>query len=45
MCIGGLDIESFDEPLYYMCKAACHLHINNVNLKYFEARRRIRRLL
>ena len=37
MCIGGLDVESFDEPLHYMCKAACHLHINNLNLEYFEA--------
>ena len=37
MCIGGLDVESFDEPLHYMCKAACHLHINNLNFEYFEA--------
>lgn len=35
--IGGLDVESFDEPLHYMCKAACHLHINNLNFEYFEA--------
>ena len=37
MCIGGLDVESFDEPLHYMCKAAYHLHINNLNFEYFEA--------
>ena len=37
MYIGGLDVESFDEPLYYMCKAACFLHINNLNFEYFEA--------
>ena len=37
MYIAGLDVESFDEPLHYMCQAACHLHINNLNLKYFEA--------
>ncbi len=37
MCIGGLDVESFDEALHYMCKAACHLHINNLNFEYFEA--------
>ncbi len=37
MYIGGLDVESFDEPLHYMCKAACHLHINNLNFEYFEA--------
>ena len=37
MYIAGLDVESFDEPLYYMCQAACHLHINNLNFEYFEA--------
>lgn len=37
MSIGGLDVESFDEPFHYMCKAACHLHINNLNFEYFEA--------
>jgi len=37
MYIAGLDVESFDEPLHYMCKAACHLHINNLNFEYFEA--------
>ena len=37
MYIGGLDVESFDEALHYMCKAACHLHINNLNFEYFEA--------
>jgi len=37
MYIGGLDVESFDETLHYMCKAACHLHINNLNFEYFEA--------
>jgi len=37
MCIGGLDVESFDCDLYEMFKAAYHLHINNLNFKYFEA--------
>jgi len=37
MCIGGLDVESFDEALHYMCKAAYHLHLNNLNFEYFEA--------
>ena len=37
MCIGGLDVESFDGALYKMFKAACHLHINNLNFEYFEA--------
>ena len=37
MYIGGLDVESFDEDLHYMCKAAYHLHINNLNFEYFEA--------
>ena len=37
MCIGGLDVESFEGDLYEMCKAACFLHINNLNFEYFEA--------
>ena len=37
MCIGGLDVESFDGALYKMFKAAYHLHINNLNFEYFEA--------
>jgi len=37
MYIGGLDVESFDEDLHYMCKAVCYLHINNLNFEYFEA--------
>ena len=37
MYIGGLDVESFDGDLHEMCKAACHLHINNLNFKYFRA--------
>ena len=37
MYIGGLDVESFDGALYEICKAACHLHINNLNFEYFEA--------
>ena len=38
MCIGGLDVESFDGALYDMFKAAYHCHnINNLNFEYFEA--------
>lgn len=37
MYIGGLDVVSFDKALHYMCKAASHLHINNLNFEYFEA--------
>ena len=37
ICIGGLDVESFDGALHSMCKAACFLHINNLNFEYFEA--------
>lgn len=38
MCIGGLNVEDFDCDLYEMFKAAYHLHINNLNFEYFEAK-------
>ena len=39
MCIGGLDDEEgFGCDLDEMFKAAYHLHINNLNFEYFEAK-------